>query len=74
MYFCRKLVGIMAKNSQWQDDYWLLLMQLYLQRPVGLKPMYSRRMVDLSLELHISPDQLFRVLRKTSSLWLKTKS
>ena len=33
MYFCRKLVGIMAKNSQWQDDYWLLLMQLYLQRP-----------------------------------------
>ena len=27
MYFCRKLVGIMAKNSKWQDDYWLLLMQ-----------------------------------------------
>ena len=68
MYFCRKLVGIMAKNSQWQDDCWLLLMQLYLQRPVGLKPMYSRRMVDLSLELHISPDQLFTKMCQLANL------
>ena len=30
MYFCRKLVGIMAKNSKWQDDYWLLLMHAAL--------------------------------------------
>ena len=58
----------MAKNSQWQDDYWLLLMQLYLQRPVGLKPMYSRRMVDLSLELHISPDQLFSKMCQLANL------
>ena len=68
MYFCRKLVGIMAKNSKWQDDYWLLLMQLYLQKPVGLKPMYSRRMVDLSLELHISPDALFNRMCQLANL------
>ena len=29
----------MAKDSKWQDEYWLLLMQIYLQKPVGLKPM-----------------------------------
>ena len=41
----------MAKNARWIDEYWLLLMQLYLQKPVGVKPMYSRKMVDLSLDL-----------------------
>lgn len=49
----------MAKDFKWQDEYWLLLMQIYLQKPVGMKPMYSRRMVDLSLELHIAPERLF---------------
>jgi hypothetical protein len=46
----------MAKNSKWQDEYWLLLMQIYLQKPVGMKPMYCRAMVDLSIELHIAPN------------------
>ena len=49
----------MAKNQLWHDDYWLLLMQLYLHKPVGVKPMYSRQMVELSIELHIAPQQLF---------------
>lgn len=49
----------MAKNAKWSDDYWLLLMQIYLQRPMGVKPMYSRKMVDLSLELHLPPSMLF---------------
>ncbi len=48
----------MARDSKWQDEYWLLLMQIYLQKPVGMKPMYRRQMVDLSLELHISPERL----------------
>ena len=48
----------MAKNSNWQDDYWLLLMQVYLKKPVGVKPMYHRDMVALSLELHIAPEAL----------------
>ena len=49
----------MGKNTTWQDDYWLLLMQLYLQKPVGLKSQYSRPVVELSLELHIPPQVLF---------------
>ena len=48
----------MAKNQIWQDDYWLLLMQLYLRKPTGVKPMYCKPLVDLSLELHIAPQQL----------------
>ena len=43
-------------GSQWQDDYWLLLMQLYLKKPVGMKPKYCRSLVELSLELHIAPE------------------
>ena len=48
----------MAKYSIWHDDYWLLLMQIYLKKPVGVKPLYSRDMVNLSLELHIAPEAL----------------
>lgn len=48
----------MARNQLWNDDYWLLLMQIYLRKPVGMKPLYSREMVDLSMELHISPQAL----------------
>lgn len=49
----------MARTYNWSDDYWLPLMQLYLRKPAGIKPMYSRPMVDLSLELHIHPSVLF---------------
>jgi hypothetical protein len=58
----------MAKNSKWQDEYWLLLLQLYLQKPVGIKPMYSRGMVDLSLELHIEPNALFNKMCQIANL------
>lgn len=55
----------MAKHPLWQDEYWLLLIQLYLKKPVGLKPLYSKALVDLSLELHIPPqflhEQMFRL-------------
>ncbi|MBQ8097416.1 MAG: hypothetical protein IJ243_10100 [Prevotella sp.] len=50
----------MAKNLVWHDDYWLLLLQIYLRKPVGVKPLYNRAMVDLSLELHIPPESLQR--------------
>ena len=49
---------LMAKKQLWNDDYWLLLMQQYLRRPVGIKPTYSRGMVELSMELHIDPREL----------------
>lgn len=58
----------MAKNARWIDEYWLLLMQLYLQKPVGIKPMYSRKMVELSLELHLAPNVLFARMCQIANL------
>ena len=58
----------MARNAKWSDDYWLLLMQIYLQKPVGVKPMYCRKMVDLSLELHIAPNVLFSRMCQIANL------
>jgi hypothetical protein len=43
-------------------------MQLYLQKPTGIKPMYSQAMVDLSLELHIAPQQLFNKMCQIANL------
>lgn len=57
----------MMTHPLWTDEYWLLLMKLYLRKPEGVKPMYSHAMVDLSLELHIPPQylygQMFRLRR-----------
>ena len=58
----------MAKNVTWQDGYWLLLLQLYLRKPVGLKPQYSREMVELSMELHIPPQVLFAKMCEIANL------
>jgi hypothetical protein len=58
----------MAKKQLWHDDYWLLLMQLYLHKPVGVKPMYSRQLVELSMELHIAPQQLFARMCEIANL------
>ncbi|MBQ8712398.1 MAG: hypothetical protein IJ551_06225 [Prevotella sp.] len=58
----------MAKNSKWHDDYWLLLMQIYLRNPVGVKPVYSRAMVELGLELHINPQLLAAKMQEISTL------
>ncbi len=55
---------VMAKHPLWHDEYWLLLMQLYLKRPQGVKPLYSRKLVKLALELHIEPDYLYRQMFK----------
>ena len=45
---------------KWTDEYWPLLLQMYLQKPVGIKPMYSRPLVALALELHIHPSVLYK--------------
>ena len=58
----------MAKNTVWQDDYWLLLMQIYLHKPVGVKSLYSREMIDLSLELHIAPQFLRSRMQQIATL------
>ena len=58
----------MAKRLDWLDDYWLLLMQIYLRNPVGVKPLYSRDMVELALELHIPPQVLAGKMQELSRL------
>ena len=58
----------MAKNQLWNDDYWLLIMQLYLRKPVGVKPIFSRELVALSLELHIAPLQLHQRMTDIANL------
>lgn len=58
----------MASDSLWQDEYWLLLIQLYLKKPAGVKPLYSKQMVDLSLELHIEPKVLREKMFKLRTL------
>lgn len=43
-------------------------MQLYKKRPMGIKPAFSRDMVELSLMLHVPPQTLYNMmfeLRKT---------
>lgn len=54
----------------WTDEYWVLLMQLYLKKPVGIKSLYSKPLVALSLELHIPPKdlyaQMFKLRRRSS--------
>jgi len=72
LYLCKKNKRkryIMANNSRlWSDEYWLLLMQLYLKKPEGLKPIYSRPMVELGLELHIEPAFLYEQMFKLRQL------
>lgn len=54
----------MARHPLWNEDYWLLLLQLYQKKPMGVKPRYSKGMVDLSLELHIPPEFLHEQMFK----------
>lgn len=58
----------MARRQLWQDDYWLLLLQLYLKKPVGVKPLYCRSLVALSLELHIPPQVLYDKMGQIATL------
>lgn len=49
-------------RNSWADEYWLLAMQLYLRKPVGVKPAYSRAAVAVASELHVLPETLHRKL------------
>ena len=48
----------MGKKTNWKDDYWLYVMQLYMRRPIGVKPLYSKAAVDLSMEIHVHPREI----------------
>ena len=43
-------------------------MQIFLRKPIGMKPVYSREMVNLGLELHISPEALAAKMHQLSRL------
>lgn len=58
----------MTKTLNWSDDYWLLLLQLYLRKPMGIKPMYSRSVVESAMELHIHPRVLFNRMCQIATL------
>lgn len=58
----------MAKHPLWSDEYWLMLMQLYLAKPVGAKALYSPGLVELALELHIRPQFLHQQLLRLRQL------
>lgn len=58
----------MARKLLWQDEHWLLLLQLYLEKPAGVKPTYCRRLVDLSLELHVPPQVLHGKMKQIATL------
>lgn len=45
---------------KWNDEYWPLLVKLYKKKPEGVKPVYSRPLVELALTLHINPRDLHR--------------
>lgn len=44
----------------WTDELWPLVIQLYYKCPVGIKPIYSRQTVQLALELHIPPQEIYK--------------
>lgn len=48
----------------WTNEYWLLLLKLYKKKPEGMKPLYSRDLVNLSLEIHIPPRFLYNQMFK----------
>lgn len=48
----------MSTHPLWSDQYWPLVIKLYLTPPVGVKDEYSRAVVDLALFLHIPPAHL----------------
>lgn len=54
-----KINNTMTNHPLWSDDYWPLVMQLFLRRPVGVKPVYARATVDLALRLHIPPEFIY---------------
>lgn len=58
----------MAKHSQWSDEYWLLLMQLFLKKPAGAKALYSKELINLALELHIKPQFLYEQMLRLRQL------
>lgn len=50
----------MIESHICNDEYLLDVLQLYLKSPVGIKRLYSRSVVNLSLDLHVSPQFIIK--------------
>lgn len=73
-YLQKSKTTVMTIHPLWTDEYWLPLLKLYKAAPEGVKPMYSRGMVELAVGLHIPPQLLYRQmfrLRRPDSPWLR---
>ena len=53
---------------KWSDEYWPLLIQVYKKKPEGVKPVYSKKLVDVSLFLHIPPKELHKKMLELRKL------
>lgn len=53
---------------KWSDEYWPLLIKEYKKKPEGVKPVYTKNMVDLSLYLHIPPQELHKKMLELRAL------
>lgn len=53
---------------KWSDEYWPLIIQLYKKKPEGVKPLYSKDLVSVSLCLHIQPKELHKKLQDLRKL------
>ena len=54
----------MAKKSNWNDDYWLYVMQLYMSKPTGVKPLYSKAAADRGYKHSEDRKDMGRVCRQ----------
>ena len=50
---------LMLTHSLWSEEYWHMLLQKYFKKLIGIKPIYARPIVELSVELHITPYILY---------------
>lgn len=49
---------------KWSDEYWPLIIQLYKKKPEGVKPLFSKGIINISLLLHIPPRELHRKMQE----------
>lgn len=64
----------MEKSNRWSEEYWWLIMQLYLRKPCGVKPLYNRDAIDLCLKIHVEPEVIHEKLLSldaSATPWLK---
>ena len=63
-----KTITTERMKTKWNDEYWLMLMEVFLKKPIGLKPMYSHDMINLALELHFPPQYLYKKMFRLRQL------